>query len=84
MSKCASCKQGLEPARFSWKVKPSGASEGTLFSICDRCRERKSTVAKKGLSGTETDLISLTSGVTELRGKVQNLEERLTMLSGSH
>ena len=77
MQKCSSCKRGAEQgAKFSWKVEPSGASEGRLFSTCDRCRGRKSTAAKKGLSGTEPDLESLSSGVTELRGKLQNLEER--------
>ena len=77
MQKCSSCRQGPEQgAQFSWKVEPSGASEGRLFSTCDRCRERKSTAAKKGLSGTETDLESLSSEVTELRGKLQNLEGR--------
>ena len=76
MQKCSSCKQGPEQgAQFSWKVEPSGASEGRLFSTCDRCRGRKSA-AKKGLSGTEPDLESLSSEVTELRGKLQNLEER--------
>ena len=77
MQKCSSCKRGPEQgAQFSWKVEPSGASEGRLFSTCDRCRGRKSTAAKKGLSGTEPDLESLSSEVTELRGKLQNLEER--------
>ena len=77
MPKCSTCKQGPEQgAQFSWKLERSGDSEGRLFSTCDRCRERKSNAAKKGLSGTETDFTSLMSKFTELCSKVQTLEER--------
>ena len=68
--RCSTCHQGHgDGATFAYKVAPSGNSAGRVFATCDRCRQRKSKAAK-GLSGTETDLMSLTADVAALRSQV--------------